>query len=345
MNHRLPNLQELFYRLAGVGAQRARESDTNADSPARFPVVVHPSTRRFLQAEAQVFGTSIAGMAGSILDAVAQTTTGADPGALALRSIGERLHLLLREHDLSIPAAAEVLAPFGIGLSELSSASTLEPALKGDRVRQIADYFHANYEWLVGKDGQPGRSEPHSWYKAAAAGALRAYQRSLDGWEVRLLLVRARDHRFDDARALDHADVAKVIPVLESTRTLECGEDLTCYEQWETGSWSYWKSRYYLKIMTYFLVDQRYSAPFRDIRTVHGVTLETDSFRSLEAKRAIPASVLRQFQRVDWHPDDYVIPSSAVAKEIGEWRQILESQELRSELNSFEPALKQLLQP
>lgn len=338
------NLQEILYRLVRSGAQDAVARASSGDaSPGRFPVSVKPATRTFLEAEAEALNTSISGLAGAILDSVAQNTTGVDSGAYALRGIADRVLLLLGEHGLSLPAAAEVLTPFGIGLPELRSTEKLEVALSGQRLRELADLFSVRYEWLVGKSERPGYTHPHVWYKNSAVGALRAIRQAADGWDVELSLMRREGDDFEKASQEDHANGAEFIPVLTCTKSLACGEELTCHEVWELGYWSYWKARAYAKILVHLLYERRTAdaSSLHRVR-VSGRTLGGADFEALKTERAIPASILGRARRIDWYPEDYVILGSPASKDSGEWQSILKGREISVESRSFEGGLEEL---
>lgn len=79
----VPSLQEILYRLVGA-ASDASLTQPVSTKPGRFPVVVRPETRAFLEAQADYLGGSIAGVAGAILDGVAMATQG---GTAALRGV------------------------------------------------------------------------------------------------------------------------------------------------------------------------------------------------------------------------------------------------------------------
>jgi len=338
------NLQEILYRLVRSGAQDAIGRASSGDaSPGRFPVSVKPATRTFLEAEAEALNTSIGGLAGAILDSVAQNTTGVDSGAYALRGIADRVLLLLGEHGLSVPAGAEVLTPYGIGLAELRSTEKLEVALSGHRLRELADLFSVSYEWLVGKSERPGYTHPHVWYKNSAVGALRAIRQAADGWDVELSLLRREGDDFEKASREDHASGAEFIPVMTCTKSLVCGEELTCHQVWELGYWSYWKARAFAKILVHLL----YARPAANASSSHrvrisGRTIGREDFEALKTERAIPASIVGRARRVDWHPEDYVIVGSPVSKDTGEWQSILEGREIGVESRSFEAGLEEL---
>lgn len=47
-------------------------------------------------------------------------TQGRESGAPALRGVAARFGILVKEHDLSFPAAVEALSDFGITLADLA---------------------------------------------------------------------------------------------------------------------------------------------------------------------------------------------------------------------------------
>jgi len=328
----VPSLQEILYRLVGAATDESLKASVSTN-PGRFPVVVRPETRAFLEAQANYLGGSIAGIAGSILDGVAMATQGRDGGAAALRGIAERFNVLIQEHRLSFPAAVEALSGLGITLADLATVEALQLKLSSQVLRQMAERFYVSYDWLAGKSDTVCETSSHSWYKAAHAAAdkLVDAKRSWRDAEFTLFIKKEADlNTIDDDQ--DWAGLPHFIPVLSRTKSLPGGEELKTYELWEEGRWSYWRSREDIKLVVYF-------AYHLGIH-VRGRTLSASDYDLLLNGRALPATILNRNPSVNtWHPDDYVIPESAVAKAPDEWHKIVTSPDNASTFQYFEKLL------
>lgn len=329
------SLQQILYRLTGAATQEARATldESEPDKPGRFPVSVRPETRVFLEAQAQLWGGSIASVAGTILDGLAMTEL--KGGEAAMRGTAERLALLIEEHDLSYPAAAELLVGVGITLGDLSSAEALREKLTSKAIREIASRFCVSYDWLAGKSNTMTEVGLHTWYKAAHSAANSLWE-AKQSWErVKLLVVTPTDTDLeikddgDDYRKLPH-----VFPVLQKERTLPGGERFVAYEIWEEGRWSYWRCRHYLKLLFYF-------AERAGIYSI-GKRVSDEEYRQLYNGKILPVTVFKMLGHTTWHPDDYVpFGNRKPTRDAEEWASIANSDMYSSTFRHFEELLAQ----
>lgn len=327
----VPSLQEILYKLVGTAAEEANNIPASTN-PGRFPVVVRPETRAFLEAQAKYLGGSIAGVAGAILDGVAMSTMGADAAPTAMRGIAERFNLLISEHKLSYPAVVEALADLGFSLADFGSNETLQLKLTSPVLRQVAERFRVSYEWLAGKSDFILDGAQHSWYKASeiAAKKMLDAQSRFDTVQLTILIKNDADLLVveDDG---DWARLPHFIPVLSGTKTLPGGEELTIHEVWEEGRWSYARCREYIKLALYFAVE---SGVY-----VRGRALSPTDYDRLQNARVLPATIMNGVATGNWHPDDYVLPNSAVAKSREEWLSIRASETYQSAFANFQTLL------
>lgn len=329
----VPSLQEILYRLVGAATDASLKQPTSTN-PGRFPVVVRPETRAFLEAQADYLGGSIAGVAGAILDGVAMATQGRDGGAAALRGVAERFNILIQEHGLSFPAAVEALGDLGFTLADFASVETLQLKLSSPVLRSISDRFYVEYDWLAGKGDQVFRLTPHCWYKAmeVAADKLVEAKRSCVDTELTLFVKKGASlEMLDDEQ--DWNQLPHFLPVLTRTKALAGGETLETYEAWDEGRWSYGRCREHIKLVISFA--------YRLGVHVTGKRLAPADYDLLINGGALPATVLRRNPGgVAWHPDDYVLPGSPVAKAPEEWERIAANPEYSQTFEYFEKLLK-----
>ncbi|CAB3754009.1 hypothetical protein [Paraburkholderia humisilvae] len=329
------SLQQIIYRLIGAANQEARAAlESEPDKPGRFPVQVRPDTRAFLEAYAKTWGGSIASVAGAILDGVAMTQMhGAEA---AMRGTVERLSLLIEEHDLSYPAAAEILTRFGITLADLSSPDALRGKLTAPRLESIAQEFCVKYDWLAGKSSTMTSGELHMWYKAADKAAEILWTGKHSGEDVKLILVTGAssnlEAKTEDGLAARH--MPHVLPVIERRRALPGGEFFTRYELWEEGRWSYWRARHYLKLVVFF-------AQKCHIHVI-GYRIDDDAYDHLVAGKVLCGSLFKH-RNVTWYPDDYVpYAGRPPAKDPQEWATIESSDDYHWTFRRFNEILSEM---
>lgn len=330
----VPTLQEILYRLVGAATDDSLKQPASTN-PGRFPVVVRPETRAFLEAQANYLGGSIAGVAGAILDGVAMSTQGRDGGAAALRGVAERFNVLIQEHQLSFPAAVEALADLGFTLADFASVDALQLKLSSPVIRSIADRFYVRYDWLAGKSDQVCEPTPHCWYKAmdVAANTLTDAKRLYENVELILFVKTDTDLAMTDDEQ-DWKRLPHFIPVLRRNKALAGGEDLETYETWDEGRWSYWRCREHIKLVVYFA--------YRLGVHVTGKRLTAQDYDLLLNGGALPVTILQRNAKViAWHPDDYVLPGSPVAKAPKEWLGIVANSDYAETFTYFEKLLQE----
>lgn len=332
-NRIVPTLQEILYRLSSAATNASLKAPVS-ENPGRFPVVVRPETRAFLEAQAEYLGGSIAGVAGAILDGVAMATQGKDGAVSSLRGVSERFGILLKEHDLSAPAAAEALSDLGFSLADFASQEALQLKLTSSTIRDVAARFHIGYDWLAGKTDEVFRSEPGTWYKAMteAADQLVLAKQSSMQTELSICISEHADLNITDDNQAEEK-LPHFIPVLIRTQQLPGQEVLETYEVWEEGRWSYSRCREHIKLVIYFA--QRLGT------YVTGRTLTQNEYSLLSRGQVLPATILRRNSRVSWHPDDYVTPNSPVSKEAGEWSAITSNEDYKADFSHFNQLLTQ----
>ena len=328
----VPTLQEILYRLSGAATEASLKAPVS-ENPGRFPVVVRPETRAFLEAQAAYLGGSIAGVAGAILDGVAMSTQGKDGAVSSLRSVSERFSILLKEHDLSTPAAVEALTDIGFSLADFSSTEAIQLKLSSSILRKVAERFHVEYDWLAGKSDHVFRPETGSWYKASAHAADQLNFAKNNSTRVELAICKTAkaDLSITDDDLSDEK-LPHFLPVLIRTNDLPGGEVLETFDVWEEGRWSYWRCREHIKLVIHFA--QRLGIH------VTGRTLTQNEYGLLTNGQVIPATILRRNSRVTWYPDDYVIPNSPVSKAAHEWSAIASGEDYQSTFAHFNALLQ-----
>jgi hypothetical protein len=323
------SLQQILYRLSGAATLEARQSldDPEQQKPGRFPVTVRPETRAFLEAQANAWGGSIASVAGTILDGVAMIEI--KGGESAMRGTTERLALVIEEHSLSYPAAAEVIDGSGITLGDLSSVEALRGKLTSRVLRDIAQRFVVNYDWLAGKADAMTEVGLHSWYKTATEAAEALWEAKNACSRVKLIVVTTVGADLD---IKDYGDaflnVPHFYPVLQKEKVLPGGELFVTYEIWDQGPWTHWRCRHYLKLLLYF-------AELANIHSI-GKCLRSDEYESLYNGKVLPATMFKPHRHSSWHPDDYVPFRGGVpTKDAAEWHAIANDPEYASVFERF----------
>jgi hypothetical protein len=306
----LPNFEQLLSRVSSKATRSAlRRVSAEPDAGAgRVSVAISNETRYFLEAQATAIGASIAGLAGSILDAIASQEF-----QHVTQTPGERcvsnFHTLLQAHGLSFAAAAEVLRELNITAGDMTSTTSLLNRLTPENLDWIAAHFGVSYEWLAGLSSSP--------IKVIHGARERGVSR------VTLCLIRVRGDDFADPRSKqEEPNKGAFYPVVRVIRLAGPREEYETYEVWERGEWSYWRCREHIKQVLYSICKLRSSSMHKV--DSHGFAIDRDSFSALESGRATLVSILSNARRENWHPDDFV-EAGATAKDMEEWHSILKS--------------------
>ncbi len=233
-----------------------------------------------------------------------------------------------------MPAAVEALADLGFTLADFASIEALQLKLSSPVLRSVAERFYVEYDWLAGKGDQVFTPTPNCWYKEmnTAADILVAAQRSCINAELTLYVKKGTNlDMVDDEQ--DWNRQPHFLPVLTRTKAIAGGETLETFEVWDEGRWSYWRSREHIKLVVYFA----YQLGIH----VSGKHLAPTDYDLLIDGKAVPATVLhRNPGVVSWHPDDYVLPHSAVAKVPAEWASIFSNPDYADTFEYFKKLLK-----
>ena len=334
-----------MYRLTSQATHQALQNSANTDDATyRFPVVVRSQTRAFLEAQATALGASMAGLSGSILDSVAASQI--EAVAYSSEGITSRFYLLLKEHGLSLPAAAEVLRELRITAGDMSAPAVLLEKLTVQNIEWISNHFGVSYEWLAGSSDNAIPFRHGTWYKSQIAGAHRLVELSQGADSVNFCLVRRAGFEYENDSAKTYeasrpnAAEPEFYPVVRTWHRAGPQEEYETFEAWDVGRWNYWRCREHIKIVVYFATHLA-RLPSLDIR-VSGLTLDPKTFASLSEGKILLPTIFRSSGAIQWHPDDFVEPSSHVAKDPAEWRRILSSADYASDFKAFSGLLQSL---
>ena len=259
----IPAFRDIIGRLIRQATVKALRADVPAsDAALRFNVSVRPETRAFLDAQAEALGSSLAAISGNILDSVAAAEREAVGYSREL--VTSRFYLLLREHGLSLPAAAEVLRSRGITAGDMSDQKLLLEKLDTKTLEWLADHFHVRYEWLAGQSDSPLTPRIGSWYKSQMAAARHLAALANSGSHVELVIARlAGKVDYADSESKDenasNEDALHFIPFVRVSHPAGPRESYETFEVLEHGRWNYWRCREHIKMVIYFATKIRSS--------------------------------------------------------------------------------------
>lgn len=337
----IPTFRDIIARLTRQATVSALRADVPpGDAALRFNVSVRPETRAFLTAQAEALGSSLAAISGNILDSVAAAEC--ETVGYSRELLTSRFYLLLKEHGLSLPAAAEVLRSRGITAGDMSDQKLLLEKLDTKTLEWLADHFHVRYDWLAGQSDFPLRPRSGIWYKNQMAAALHLAALASSGAHVELVIARcAGNVDYADVESKDenaaNEDALHFVPFVRVSHQAGPREHYETFEVWEHGRWNYWRCREHIKMAIYFATKIRSSRGGQVF--VSGMSLPPDEFSSLLNGSALMPSLVRKHRNVSWHPDDFVEPWSAAAKDKPEWASILGSGDYQSVFQEFEQFL------
>nr|WP_315239977.1 hypothetical protein [uncultured Albidiferax sp.] len=306
------SLEKLLQQLVGRGTQLAASTPVR-DGRMPTSIRLKPETRHFLEAQAQVLNTSVQSLIDVILDGVVEATT--DTPSARLRSIRERFFHLMEVHRLDLPAAVELMAPYGFTLSALNNVDRLLDLMKPDAINHLAETFHVRKAWIRGERDETIRSEGYvRWYKEVPMAAQRLIAHVKAGDKPELMFIRRRGADFEGAFKDNDAGNARIEPVgvvMRMTRETPSGTRYTTYQMWQFERWNYGPCRQQLKLLIAFCEQLRIS--------VVGHELPEDAIKQLVGGTLLPASLLDRLGAISWHPDDYAGFRFEITQERGEW--------------------------
>lgn len=334
----IPTFRTLLYAFASKGTDEALKASStpNSDAPGetRVSVPIRGRTRAFFEAQAKQFNTSLAALTGATLDSVAAQEMESQGSTHNL--ITSRFYLLLREHGLSLPAAAEVLRDLNITAGDMSDANVLLNRLTTTNLAWIADHFCVSYEWLAGLSETIYSPTQGYWYKQPVTAAKRLMELAKGANHIDLCIVRVDGFDYESAVAKDDEAIGgskrvpEFRPVVRIKRSAGPRETYTTYEPWEEGRWSYTRCRDHIKLATYFATNIRSRSG--EPVFVTGVTVDAKTFGA----NVLLATTLAPRPAFDWHPDDFVEPESRVAKDTAEWLAIRNTGEYQGWFEAYD---------
>ena len=311
------SLEKLLQRLVGRGTQLAASTPVR-DARTPTSIRLKPETKHFLEAQAQVLNTSVQGLIDAILDGVVAATT--DDPTSRLRAIRERFFLLMEAHGLDLPAAVELMAPFGFTLSTLNSVDRLLDLMTPAAINHLADAFHVRSEWLRGDGNQTIRSGGYvHWYKEVPGTAQRLVALAAAGKKPELMFIRRRGADFEGAFKDNDQGNAPREPigiVMRMRHETPSGTHFTTYEVWQFERWNYGPCRQDLKLLLAFCEQFR-------VFTV-GHELPEEDLDQLVRGAQLPVTLLDRLGAMSWHPDDYAGFRFEITQERGEWLGVAE---------------------
>jgi hypothetical protein len=308
-------LEALLQRLVGRGNEIARQSPLKNDERVPTSIRLKPTTKHFLESQAEALNTSTHALIAMILDGVAETTT--DDTAGQLRTIRERFFFLMQAHGLDLPAVVDLMKDFGFTLSALGSTERLLDLLTKPAIEHLANVFFIREEWLSAAGERAVSADVDArWYKEVPhiANRLLAYKR--DGLRPTVMMIRRQGADFE--RACREPDVDKVMEpvgvVVRLERETPGGTPFKAYQLWEFERWNYWRCREQLKLLIAFCEQAKIS--------LIGHQLPIQTLDALTAGHQLPVQLLSRLGSVSWHPDDYASFNFKVTREVGEWASV-----------------------
>ncbi|ULR31667.1 helix-turn-helix domain-containing protein [Dickeya fangzhongdai] len=120
---------------------------------SQFSVRIKPESKAFLDMYSEKLGLSKSALYGMIVEGVISEARASS--ADKMNGVYERFCLLMDANQLSVIQQAQLLAPFGISSSALSNAERTLDLLNMQVLRQLADWFGVDVEWLCCESNYP----------------------------------------------------------------------------------------------------------------------------------------------------------------------------------------------
>lgn len=313
----LVSFQSILTRLVARGRQNVELSPPTTTASPPTSIRLKPSTRLFIEKQAETLSTSQQSVINMILDGVAETTM--EPVSSSLRMITDRFFHLFDAHKLDLPNIVSVMAPAGFKLSDLNNGNRILDLLDRKALNYVAETFFVRREWLSGSSDYPISNEGIDvrWYKNVHAIAWRVLRYHKLGLDPQVMFIRRRGANFERARIEeDKVESEAIGVVVKLHRQTADGLSYSTYESWEFGRWNYWRCREQLKHLIAFCDE---AAGF-DLLRVSGFELEAENVSALSQGRILPVTALARRGTHGWFPDDYASIRGDVKFEATDWQ-------------------------
>ncbi len=303
----IPSFRTLITWLLSEATSKAAMTALGPnDDPCRFPIVVRPTTRAFLAAQSEAFGGSLAAFSGNLLDAVAAAQM--ESAVYSQELVTSRFYTVLKDHGLSLPEASEVLSKHNITANDMSTPSVLINKLNTQTLAWVAGHFHVSYNWLSGTSDRLLEIKAHAWYKNQVEAARHLCEVAKTSKGIQLYIIRKQGVSFDDEQSkIDEEPMmsaTEFFPMLCVDHGVGTAETYTTFEVWESGRWSYERSRHHIRMIFYFAF--RLSLKKGVKFTLCGKSLDEEDFNTFLDGRFTPAVLFKKFRSSTWYPDQYI---------------------------------------
>lgn len=318
------SLESLLQHLVNGGTKAARNSMPTIAAPAApTSIRLKPTTKHFLDCQANALNTSTQSLISMILDGVAEDTLNST--SETLRLIRERFFRIFEAHQLDLPSIISVMDEHGFTLSTLDNPTQILDLLNQKSIQHLSQTFFVRPEWIRGSPNSGiGLSTNVGWYKHTHTAADKLLQYAKQGLNPHVMFIRRE--KADFAAAKEDNDNGLTIRepigvVIRLSRVTNDGVRFTVYDVWQFERWNYWRCREQIKLLITFC-DQAHR-----LISYSGYELNDEDIKSLMSHSVMPIGIISTIHLATWFPDDYACLRDKVTKEIDEWPLIKEQYE------------------
>lgn len=288
-----------------------------------------PTTRAFLECQAESLNTSLQSVITMILDGVEEATT--HKVGRTLGSIRDRFFYLFSAHGISLPQTAEILKEFGYTLSTLESPSRLLDLLNPETIRFLSRTFFVEPTWISGSGDRVVNVTNFSWYKNTHAAIKRLLEYQANGLSPHVIFIRRSNSNFKAAREDDDRGLADKEPIGVSIRLTYKTADggyYYLYDTWAFERWNYHNCRSEIKLFIAACTDICAITSYSRV-SFSGHSLSEAEIESIVMGKSLPCVALNQLGPATWYPDDYADMHGEVTEEAKDWEWIKNVYETR----------------
>lgn len=301
-------LDTLLKRTVLMATASLKDRAVPIDKPPTT-IRLNPSTRLFLEAQAEALNTSVSSVISSILDSVATATTKSVDAEL--QTIRARFFELFQAHDFDLPGIVAVMRDHGFSLATLGNEEKLLELLTSEALAHLASTFHVRSEWLSGRSAQP--LSLLGWYKNSGNIARLLLRYADEGLEPKVILVRRERADFERAVREGHETLQQepVGVLIRLSRSTHSGVRFSTYHALRFEHWGYEPCRHELKELILFCEEAKILTDGREV--------SEDALQQL-ALGQLFAATLRIEHGQHWHPDHYATLDGEPCSELDDWR-------------------------
>ena len=278
------------------------ELDPDMDHSKKIATTIRlePSTRRFIEIQAEHLGISFQEFISMTLKSIMTATE--EPQSTELELMVQRFFEVFDAHGISVADIPTLLPEGSLCKSDLLTKKDLLDRMDEKLIKHISDLFCVREKWIKGLDVKPTVTPLVTVYKSVEAIACRLAWLNHHYRSIKVYFVvddKTDLNALSKARTEgDSVDAVNVGVIIEKNQTIN-GILIRTYEVLDMERWNYEKYRFDLKLLMLFCEKT-------NIFYSNGIKLPEDIMQKIFSGETFASSIISKLSGFSsyWHPDD-----------------------------------------